>query len=118
MIRIININFNTLEMNFFVPENLRGIGIVESAFKKAIELWKPFFVRGIWKVDPVKYKDTGGASLNYTIYKDAVNNQNMKPEDAVFETITGKWAKRNGYDGIPKIEEDSDKEVRVLFIKK
>lgn len=71
---------------------------------------------GVWIKYPEYYAHYGGESINLKKFWKAYDS-GMSETDAAFETITGKWAKENGYTKVEiqgKIKKD---EVIIKFLK-
>ncbi len=101
-----------LELYFNVPEDLQKKGIGTKMFKEALKEFEDEFdgLLGQW-VKGDQYP--GGASYNLVEYKQA--KEVLEPIKAVFETPTGRWARENGFGGVPKILKDEADEVKVIF---
>ncbi|WP_281988963.1 hypothetical protein [Aquimarina aggregata] len=70
-------------------------------------------VEGLWT-----YSADGSASDNLKSFLNNVNwmGGSMSREDAAFNTITGHWAKKNGFTNVSIQYDDAD-EIKVLFTK-
>jgi hypothetical protein len=71
---------------------------------------------GMWIKYPAYYAHYGGESINLKKFLKAVD-AGMDEKKAAFETITGGWAKENGYTKVEFQGEWSRKEVIVKFLK-
>jgi hypothetical protein len=71
---------------------------------------------GVWLKHPVYYAHYGGESINLKKFWKAYDS-GMSETDAVFETITGQWAKENGYTKIVIQGEITREEVIIKFLK-
>jgi hypothetical protein len=80
--------------------------------KKAPDIHGMF---GVWLKHPVYYAHYDGESINLKKFWKAVDG-GMQPKEAAFETITGGWAKENGYTkvDIQVLEKDN---VIIKFLK-
>lgn len=70
---------------------------------------------GVWLKHPEYYVHYGGESINLKKFWKAVDS-GMNEEKAAFETITGKWAKENGYTKVVFFEKNKQ-EVIIKFLK-
>jgi hypothetical protein len=102
---------NILEFHLNISENIQRQGVGTEIFKRAIGDYYPSKIKGWWKKSDIY---TGGESVNLKILKEKVN-QKMRIKDAVFETPTGKLAKKNGFGGEPEIVKYADDEVIIHF---
>lgn len=70
---------------------------------------------GHWVKNSEMYAHYGGESINLRKFWKAIDG-GMKPKDAAFETITGKWAKENGYTKVD-IQIFEKDQVIIKFLK-
>ncbi|RXR21253.1 hypothetical protein EQG63_04760 [Flavobacterium amnicola] len=101
-----------LEMHITVPETLRKGGILNKVVQTAVERWNPRMIKGVWEKN---FNKTNKPSTNYSVYMEKIKAK-MSPEKAVFETPTGKAAKKAGYTGKPTIEVNEGS-IEVIFTK-
>lgn len=118
-------NEEILYLDFNIPakinEQYRGLGqiIFDDAHtfmknsKKVPEINGMF---GMWIKYPAYYAHYGGESINLKKFLKAVDS-GMDEKKAAFETITGAWAKDNGYTKVEFQKEWSREEVIVKFLK-
>lgn len=118
-------NEEILYLDFNIPpkinEQYTGIGkiIFDDAHtfmknsKKVPEINGMF---GVWIKYPEYYAHYGGESINLKKFWKAID-RGMKPQEAAFETITGKWAKEHGYTKAEFQEEWTREQVIIKFLK-
>ncbi len=110
-----NLVDEVLELDFDIPEKLKGQGIGKEMFNQALEKFgnKVKKIKGLWT-----YNEKGDMSDNLKTFLDNVDylGGTMKAEEAAFSTFTGKLAKKNGFSQVKIITNDID-EVEVLFTK-
>jgi hypothetical protein len=104
-----------LELDFYLPKNLRGKGIGTDMFNNAMKSFGDEIkgIRGLWG-----HNSAGEASDNLTTFLQNYDyyGGTMSATEAAFSTATGKWAKKNGYTDV-KIIFDAADEFEVLFTK-
>ncbi|MFC4634059.1 DUF6443 domain-containing protein [Dokdonia ponticola] len=104
-----------LQLDFNVPSNLKRQGIGTEMFDDAIKTFGDDItgVEGLWT-----YDSNGNMSDNLKSFIDNVDwmGGSMTPEQAAFNTITGKWAKENGFTNVNILSNEID-EVNVIFTK-
>ncbi|MGE6355458.1 hypothetical protein ACQKCJ_16440 [Flavobacterium sp. NPDC079362] len=118
-------NEEILYLDFNIPpkinEQYSGLGqiIFDDAHtfmknsKKVPEISGMF---GVWIKYPAYYAHYGGESINLKKFLKAIDS-GMDEKKAAFETITGGWAKDNGYTKVEFQKEWSREEVIVKFLK-
>jgi hypothetical protein len=100
-----------LEFHLNIPEQLQGQGLGTEIFKRAIDDYSPSKVKGWWKKSDIY---TGGESINLTIFKQKIS-EGFSPQQAAFETPTGKILKANGFEGTVEIIQNTSDEVIIYF---
>ena len=90
-----NLNNGVLELDLSVPLELQGKGIGKSMFDKSVKYFGNNIkkIQGLW-VD--------GTNLN--LYNKLIK-AGKTSEEAAFGTVTGKWAKENGFDKVEIIHD-------------
>ena len=104
-------NNNILEFHLNIPEVLQKQGLGSVIFRKAIDDYFPTKVKGWWKKMDIY---TSGESTNLTIFKQKIL-EGLTPEQAAFETPTGKILKANGFNGPIEIVKNTPDEIIVYF---
>ena len=100
-----------LEFHLNIPEKLQGQGVGTEIFKRAIGDYNPSKVKGWWKTSDIY---TSGESTNLTIFKQKLS-EGLSPQQAAFETPTGKILKANGFGGTVEIIKNTPDEVIIYF---
>ncbi len=104
-----------LKLDFNVPDGMKGQGVGTEMFKDALKTFGDDIkgVEGLWT-----YGADGKISDNLSSFINNVDwmGGSMTPEQAAFNTWTGRQAKKNGFDQVEVITNEID-EVRVLFTK-
>ncbi len=116
-----DILYGDLQMPKVVNDNVSGLGKImsEDAYKLLDDKVDIDGLYGLWKKDPNLYADYGGESINLTKFKNALKN-GMTETEAAFETVTGKVAKKKGFN---KVQFSKDfninnlDEVHLIFLK-
>ncbi len=116
-----DILYGDLQMPKAVNSNIKGLGKIMSddAYRLLDDKVEIDGFYGLWKKDANLYADYGGESINLTKFKNALKNGMTKTE-AAFETVTGKVAKKKGFN---KVQFSKDfninnlDEVHLIFLK-
>ena len=107
-----SLNNGTLELDLNVPHELQNKGLGKSMFDQSIKVFgdKVKRVQGLW---------TDGTNLS--LYNQLIKS-GKTPEEAALNTVTGKWAQKNGFNKVEIIQDIKMKSgesgsVKVLFSK-
>ena len=105
------IDNDILEFHLNIPQQLQQQGLASEIIKKGIQDYMPSKIKGWWLKKNI-YET--GESTNLTIFKQKLR-EGLSPENAVFETPTGKIMKENGFGGKPNIIKNTEEEVIIHF---
>ncbi len=100
-----NIMYADLNIPTQITDEFSGLGNIMLDDTLAFYLKNPKFGKvdgnfGVWVTNPSYYDQYGGASINLKQFWKAVDEQKMSYEEAAFETFTGKWAEKNGFEKV------------------
>jgi hypothetical protein len=104
------INRDLIEFDFNIPNELKGQGLGSIVLEDAVKYYNiksPTYkgIRGRWESGNPNYVD--GISDNFKAFKDATL-ANKTPEQAAFETWTGKQAQKHGFKKAKVVTDDNN----------